>query len=304
MSRYYYRKTPADAKWGELFGLSPTDFTDEQLYKINFDKLVELIDKDPRVDKIVGDRILTDDIETLKELKRLPDEYSDGSPYTVSQYNKCIRERHKEVDKYTDKAPRYSYRSREDIVLWEWLDKNNRAKEISRWVDDKTSVFNPNLVDYTWLYTNFSWVGDSVVNKLLDKGYGSGALRQVATTLPEKPMKKYAERINERDNTLSVYLLANPHTPRKYKIANLRAIAGKARVPKLDIEIDKSILLEIPPVMRLRLLETLFFEMRGHVKFKDISTEEEFKALLFSTAIKYNGRVERVTRRFNYLNDK
>ena len=83
---------------------------------------------------------------------------------------------------------------------------------------------------------------------------------------------------------------------------SVRAIAGNKRIPKINVELDESILKELPPVMRLKLLESLLIHMRGgKVSFTDVKTEEKLKPLLFGTAIKYNDRVQTVVQRFKYL---
>jgi len=298
---YRYRSS-ASSEWGELFGLTTEDLTDEQIAKIKFKKLLELANMDPRAERILGDKLMKCEVDKLEDLTRLEDEEVKQIPYVVEQYNKCIRERSKAIEDATNKG---YYNRRDRYVFWTWLNKSNKAKEFARWVDNKNSVIEEHKINYPWLYEHYSWLADKVVEKILNKakgGYNSSAAVIMVASLPEEPTQRYVPTIYECPRNVSVHLLSNPHTPRYYVIKSLREIAGKKRIPKLNVTLDKSMLLELPPVMRLNLLESLLIHMRnGHVKFADINNEEELKPLLFGTAIKYNSRVEYVVKRFKYL---
>lgn len=294
---YRRYRSSADADWGELFGLTPADLTDKQLKKISFRKLIELAGQDPRVEQIVGNKILKARREDLEHLSRLEDDEIKLLPHLLSSYNKCLRERGTILDKQKSKS---YYNRRDDYVFWKWLNNSNKAKEFSRWMDSESSIIDTNQIDYSWLYTTYPWLADKVTEHILTK-YKSSATRLVIN-LPEVPTKKYVNRILECDRSVYIHLLSNKFTPREHIIKCLREIAGRVRVPALNVELDKSMLLELPSVMRLKLLESLLIHMRsGHVKFSDIDNEDDLKPLLFGTAIKYNARVEYVVRRFRFL---
>jgi len=294
-------RSSASSEWGELFGLTPADLTDEQLDKVSFRKLIELANQDTRVEKVLGDKMLKATKEDLEHLARLEDAEVKELPYLVSQYNKCLRERGPVLEK--EKSKKY-YDNRSDYVFWRLMNKSNKGKEFARWIDGKDSIVDSDKIDYEWLFQSYPWIADQVVNKILKgaTGYNKNSAIRMVCNLPEEPTKRYVEQICEKDKSIYVHLLSNRYTPRKNIIKCLREVAGRVRVPKLSVELDKSMLLELPPVMRLKLLESLLIHMRsGHVKFTDISTEEELKPLLFGTAIKYNSRVEQIVRRFKFI---
>jgi len=301
MAHRRYR-TCASADWGEFFGLTPEDLTIEQIKKIKFTKLLEIANQDSRVEKIIGDRIMKCEISDLESLDRLEQDEIDSLPYLVSQYNKCVRERSKDIEK---KISEGYYHRREKYIYWNWLNKSNKAKEFSRWLGKEDSIIEENSINYSWLYNNYPWLADKITEKILSKAsnaYNQSAAIRLVVNLPEAPIKKYVARIFEAPSSISMHLLSNQYAPRDYIIKSLRAIAGKKRIPKLNVTLDKSMLLELPSVMRLNLLESLLIHMRsGHVKFSDINNEDELKPLLFGTAIKYNSRVQYVVNRFRYI---
>lgn len=297
---YSYRYS-ANSDWGGLFGLDPGDLTEQQLKKIEFVKLIEFANKDSRVEKIIGDMFNTCKAEDIKRINKLEEKELLELPYLISQYNKCIRERCSVLDKQAEEE--YSI-SRGDYIMWPILDKSNRGKEFSRWIDSKESVIDASSINYPWLYENYKWLADQVVEKVLKTAvsFRPAAAIHMVTTLPEEPTLKYINRIFECDRNIFAHALSNEFTPRKYIVKALREIAGKKRVPGVRVTLDQSMLLELPPVMRLKVLESLLLHMRsGKVTFSDIKTEEELKPLLFGTAIKHNARVQYVVKRFKYL---
>jgi hypothetical protein len=63
--------------------------------------------------------------------------------------------------------------------------------------------------------------------------------------------------------------LSKENIPRAYIIKTLREISGRKKLPLFDIRLDKSILLELPTVMRLELLESLMKYTRCKINFKE-----------------------------------
>jgi len=291
----YYRSS----SYGFLYGLEPTDLTEEQLKKIDFDKLIEFVVKDQRAEKILGDRLDTAPVREFAMLNYINDDEIKNVPYLISQYNKNLRNRAADLEQQAKKEYYYGDRYSK-YVFWRLLNSSSKAKELIRWIDGLYSVVNINDIDYNWVHTNYSWLSDKVINKILSD-YNSSAAIKLVCELPEEPLNKYIEIISAK-GTLSPYLLSNRNTPRKYIVKCLREIAGRVRVPKLNVELDKSILTELPSVMRLKLLESLLINMsNGKIKFTDIHNEEDLKPLLFGTAIKYNSRVENVVRQFKFI---
>jgi hypothetical protein len=295
--RYRYS---ADSEWGDLFGLAPEDLSEEQLKKVKFGKLIELVNEDSRAEKVAGDKLMTCGIKEIARIDKLDEKELKELPYLLMQYNKCIRQRTKILEK--EEETNYST-NRHGYVLWPILDKSNRAKEFARWIDGKKSIIETGEINYPWLYDNYGWLADQVVEKILkNSNYNSGAAVRLVKNIPEEPTKKYIARIFECNRNIFAHALSNQYTPRNYIVKALREIAGKKKVPGLRVTLDKSMLLELPSVMRLRVLESLLIYMRsGKVSFSDIPSEEELKPLLFGTAIKYNARVQYVVKRFKYL---
>ncbi|KKM69029.1 hypothetical protein LCGC14_1454970 [marine sediment metagenome] len=296
---YGYRYS-ASSNWGELFGLVPKDLNEEQLKKIEFVKLIEFANQDPRVEKIIGDKLMKCGVEDIKTFDKLKNEELASLPYAMLQYNKCIRQRSAVLEE--DEKKNYSI-SRSSYILWPILDKSNRAKEFARWIDGKPSIIETNKINYPWLYDNYGWLANQIVEKVLkNSNYDINAAIRLVKNIPEKPTEKYIARIFECHRDIFAHALSNEFTPRNYIVKALREIAGKKRVPGVRVMLDKSMLLELPPVMRLKILESLLIYMRnGKLSFSDITNEEELKPLLFGTAIKYNARVQTVVKRFKYL---
>lgn len=296
---YGYRYS-ANSEWGTLWGLGPEDLSEQQLKKIDFIKLIEFTSQDSRAEKIAGDRLMECGVEDIRRLDKLKEQELKKLPYLISQYNKCIRQRSKELEEESNKN--YSI-TRTSYVMWQILDKSNKAVEFTRCIDGLPSVVETNKIDYLWLYDNYNWLADQIVEKVLkDSRRRSTAAVRLVKTLPEEPTKKYIKRIFECDRSIFAHALSNEHTPHDYIVKALREIAGKKRVPALKVTLSKSMLSELPPVMRLKVLESLLLYMRsGKVSFSDIPNEEELKPLLFGTAIQYNSRVQYVVKRFKYL---
>jgi len=287
----------ASSRWGELFGLAPTDLEMWQLKKISTHKLIEFATLDPRVEKIIGDFIgQSKSAAEVQLLKQLNDEEFNKLPYVKSKYNECIALNSADLESFN-----VGYReSRDDYVVWKRLSKENKSQEFMRWIDNKKSIIRPSYINFKWLGENHLWLVDIVIQKIL-----SGSNDLIISTIPKlsKPyLLKYIERIFDLDKSIYIHSLSNIHTPRKYIIKSLREIARKKRVPTVRVILDKSILKELPSVMRLQTLESLLLYMKGgSVTFSDINSVDDLSELLFGTAIKYNDRVQQVMKRFKYL---
>lgn len=284
-------------EWGDVFGLTPDDLTNEQLRKINFRKLVEIANSSQLAQIVLGDRVLRATREELQCLHRLKNEEIKRLPYVIEQYNTCIKYR----DKYLEnKSGVYYYHKRSDYIFWRILSDGNKMREFVRWINSKTSIINIQHIDYTWLYNSSKYVADQVVDKMLKNIYDKNAVIRMVRELPEEPLKRFIDKICAHDKWLYINLLSNEHTPREYVSRCLRDVAGMVNIPPLNITIDKSMLLEFPSVTRLKVIESIFNAKKKRVIFSNIN-KEEFESLLFSTAIKYNSRVERVVKLFKLL---
>lgn len=290
----------ANSDWGEIFGLKPTDLTIQQLEKINTNKLVEFASIDPRVEQIIGNRIArTTNVDEVKALKSLLDIEFNNLPYIKIKYNECIALNSECLD-ISNKKSRWRA-NRSDFVWWNKLSTGNKCQEFIRWIDDKDSIVDANKIDFNWLHENHEWITDSVIVKVFNSKVARNITKMIPQ-LPEKYMLRYLKRIFECDKAIYVHSLSNIHTPNDYIIKALRAIAGKKKVPSVRVTLSKALLEKLPPVMRLRVLESMLIYMRGgNVSFSDIDSEEDLGALLFSIAIKYNVRVQQVVKRFKNL---
>ena len=114
-------------------------------------------------------------------------------------------------------------------------------------------------------------------------------------------LSQYIDQFTRHGGYACCHLLSNCETPREYIVTQLRFISGKKNIPRVNVVLDKALLSELPPVMRLELFKSLFDSYRKNIIFSDIKTEEDLSALLFGTAIKYNHRVAKVIEKFKYL---
>lgn len=288
----------ASSDWGEIFGLSPTDLEPWQLKKINIRKLVEFASTDPRVEKIIGDVIVqATNYITVKTLHFLQDNEFNNLPYIKAKYNECIALNSDVLEKVDKNGWDVK---RDEFVWWNRLSSGNKSQEFIRWLDGKSSIIKTSKINFNWLNEKHNWLMDSVILKVF-RCVESDIIRMIPD-LPEAYILRYLVRIFKCSKSVYIHSLSNIYTPRCYIIKSLREIAGRKHVPNVRVTLNKSILLELPPVMRLQILESLLIYMRkGNVKFSDINTEEDLTALLFGTAIKYNQRVRQVVQRFNRL---
>jgi hypothetical protein len=292
----------ANAGWGEIFGLSPNDLTVQQLEKINTQKLTELIALDSRCHIVLADRFEKINIADLSFLSNLDVAEINLSPYLLQKYNEMVRLRANDIET-SSKSNYGNYRDR--YIYWKMLDIINKKEECVRWIDNKDSVFNASRVDYTWLYNTYPDISDNIVIKVLYEN-SSSAIANVVTGLPKDPLLAHIDIIFSRDRSTYVHALSNKNTPKAYIVKALRAIAGRQRgIPSIQVELSKEILSELPPTMRLELLESLILNLRGiKLTFSDIKTSEDLHALLFGTVIKHTRRVQYVTDRFKMMYEK
>lgn len=302
MSKYSRARTD----WGDLFGLSTTDLTDQQLNKLHFDKLIEFISKDSRIDKIIGDRFITFNLEDWASLKEIEKEALPYALYTIQKYNECVRLRTQDIAK---SCSSHYYNCRSNYIFWDLLDAENKKNEYKLWAENKTSVFEPVHADFKWWYESFPTDADNMVKKLIDDAKNwrnmSSASRMVGL-LPEDPLNTYIDEIFKCDKSIYMHVLSNPNTSKNYTVKALRAIAGKRKkLPVISATLNKDMFSELPPVMRLNILESLLIYMRGGtITFSDMHKSEDLETLLFGTAIKYNYRVKRLVERFKFIYER
>jgi hypothetical protein len=303
MSYYSGKYSNARAGWGDIFGLTPNDLTSQQLIKMQLEKLVEFVPADGRVDQIIADKIATIGLDKWNVLSSIKDksELSKLSQ-TILKYNELVREKEEDIEKLSTAS---YYNNRENYVFWHLLDDTNKNTECVRWLDSKKTVFNPKEADFAWLFEKYPDTAEKLTTKIISNAQvhsnESFASRMVGL-LPQEPLLRHIENIFKCDKCVYMYALSNTATPKSYIIKALRSISGKKRrIPSINVELSKDILSVVPPVMRLGILETLFFYMRdGKITFKDIHKTEDLEALLFGVAIKQNYRVQHLIQRFKH----
>ena len=278
---------------GDLFGLSSLDLTDAQLEKIRIDKIMEFVDTDPRADKIISNRIDSWDV-IRKHFSNLNYSEADRMPNTIKKYNEFI---------FSNRVPIDSWHSRNSYIFWKLLNEDNKIKECKHWLRGNLNVFDPANADFGWLYSKHPRLAKSIASKIIGGTipYNYKKEQEYKSLIPHLPkseMDKYLDVIYKEGKPYRLYLASNQFTPDKYTDAILRYMSGKSTIPSIPVVLSKKNLTKLPPVTRLKLLESLMLDYGGTLNFVDINTAQDLESLLFVTAVKYNARVQKVVRSF------
>jgi hypothetical protein len=292
-------------KWGELFGLRPSDLTEEQLSKVQFKKLIEMLPEDKRVEKVIAKSIFKCDVADINHIRYFEKSDIDKMPVFIEAYNNFVKYRQKDFE---NNSKRYWGPSRLTYVKWEFLNNSGRAREIARYLNNQDSIVDISKVDFDWLCTEYPWLAHKMIRKIISLGHNhrihntSAPLPRMISILPYDFLVQHIDSIFDKcGNSAAAYVLSNPNTPKKYIIKGLRAIAGRIKIPKINMTISKNILESLPPVKRLETLETLLVHTSSKVKFEDIESSDDLKTLLFGTSIRYNERVRTVINMFKRI---
>lgn len=272
--------------FGNVCGLSVADLTSEQICKIKSRKLAELALLDSRAAIVLGNKIAHGEEDNISSLREYNKDDFDQVPYVVSKYNEFVSRN----NDLTGFSPRASY------IYWNILDESNRLKELNRYVNNNESVVSSTFTDYRWLVNNKQ---TDLVNKIISKNLRSrhniDRIR-VMVNIPNECLPLHDKEIFDNPPKIYAYLLSNIEISERYVIKILRSIAGRKRIPKVAVSINKDILRKLPPVTRLKALETLVLS-RSKVNFSDI-TKDELEEMLFTTSMKYTDRVSKI---LNYM---
>lgn len=329
------RRYSADSEWGEIFGLKSTELSDEQLKKISFNKLIEFIESDARAEKIAGDKLLTDDISSLEPVKSLSEEEIKSRPYFLSKYNEFVALRDKDID---EKANSWDS-GRSKWVRWSLLNDENRQKEIRRVLSEKDSVVNLREMDYQSLYSINKYLANDLIKHVVKVGYtenvmtmlnsidhqniyqkypeiggsiilhafkvGDKVLRRTVEKMPKEVFLAVLPKMFEQPQNIYLYALCSEYTPKGYALKALRAIGKRRNIPTIRTPITTSMLKELPPVLRLDVLESIMYNLdsSSNNPFIDL-TEDDLRHILFTTSIRHNQRVDYVVSRFKQLKAK
>lgn len=287
-------------EWGTIFGLSSTELTDEQLSKVDADKLFEFVLADSRVTKIVANKLENGDLNTFQKLSSFSREEFINNTLLYTTYNDCQR---KYADFFDKKLDNYYFR-RHEVCKWEFLDEQNKHIEFDRYLDGrKSSVqFNYNF-NMDGLYEKYTRI-DELMKKLVNTAVNREVDKVLLSSLPKKYVDMYYNDLIINRSPYSIfYLLQNQALSEEQTIKVLRRIAGKSDLPTIDIKahIDKKMLKKIPPVTRLRVLETLYGSSRRSNIIVDINKDTDLNDILFGVSLRYNYRVQQVIGRFRRL---
>ena len=275
---------------GDLFGLSPTDLTIEQLNKIQFEKLIDLLPRDERIGSIVADKIPAVKLKSLIALKD-----TTISKDIIMAYNTRLR-----IDKSSlDQTYHYD---RNYIIKWDLLDDENKIAEITNWSNGLISCVNTDTMDYKWLYGYDEELAKITVDNIVKnqtRSYSShNILFPLIKGLPKEELNRVFPTIKEKFNKdIFIYILSNPAAKEEWVLAALRIIAKKNTSPEILANITKDILDKLPTITRLEVLENIV-RNRNKDCIKNIS-EDDVKTLVFSSTMKYPKRVEQLVKSIN-----
>jgi len=301
-------KKELKSSWGELFGLDICTLTEEQLSSIDVNKVVEFLDADVRIEKILVNRInqishreVAQVFTRFKELDKQLVQY----PELYAAYNTHIRNN---CDAMVEACKgEYYLPNRSDFVVWDWLDDKSRDIELSKYAQGESSVVNDTSLDYKWLYDNKNDLAMGIAERVMKGSCVSwGAQGHLLATMPEEMIDTFMTPIfkgeQKKNKEVTFHVLQNPNTPHRYVVRALRNIGTrKKNVPKITVPLGKKVWKDIPSITRLNILESIMYwgENKTSLNFDDIKSEEEMKELLFSCFLRYYNRVERLLKTFD-----
>ncbi|MFA5024270.1 MAG: hypothetical protein WC523_04900 [Patescibacteria group bacterium] len=273
--------------YGEIFGLTSEDLTQQQLEKIQTQKLIEFIESDSRVERIIGDRVDSGAWDVVKYFGSYCDALKNHK-YLIRKYNKLIS---------SGKSPEDSYYYRNRYYHWPLLNEKNKIKECEYWINGCASSFDPAQEDFNWLFSGYLPLAEQLTQKIVDMmgQYNTDKMtRNLISGLPEQFLLKYLRLFKKH---AKLYLLSNQYTPDKHMESILRYISGKSSFPDISVKLRKDVVLKLPSVMRLKSFETMIGINRysfNKVKIVDITVPEDLDFIFFGTSMKYNSRVQKV----------
>ena len=77
---------------GNLFGLSSTDLTEEQLNKVDIYKLAEFLNTDERVEKIICDKLFTESPNKIQQISTASWSNFIGRENLLKAYNEFVKD--------------------------------------------------------------------------------------------------------------------------------------------------------------------------------------------------------------------
>jgi hypothetical protein len=285
------KKDANDALWG----LSPTDLTDEQLGKIYTNKLISIINLDARIESIVGDRFAQtstkdDQLEFIRALTSFGrEEWSKCQTIKVA-YNELLGK----TNMLESLLRNSYYYNRSSYIFWEALNENYKLVEINNYTEGKGTVADPNTIDILWLCRTSKELAYKLFDKVLLSPHMSPKSNIIANSSPELLAEFLPRILAYKDKQVRMMLLRNVHTPKEHLNALLREYAKIElySAPKVAVAIGSDLINKLPPITRLEVLERL---TRNAVSvkqvFADLKSSDEFRDFTFASAMRYPTRV-------------
>jgi hypothetical protein len=284
-------------EWGEICGLKASDLSVDLLKKIKFEKLLEFLEDDQRVQHVIANRMLDEDINVLKYFRYIPEDTILKFPNVVAMYNRFLEKRNHFVDKVY---------GRSQVIIWHMLNEKNKKLEVERWISGNNSIINESNVNYEWLYSVHPKTADKLVEKmwLQENTYKwrQSGIKNMIRSVPKDHVSEIMKKVFESKNKdLHLEALGNPHLSEEYTLKALKIMAKRANVPSIRASITKKIIEDLPSITRLEVIEKL---ITRRTKIKDIKDEDEFKMLFLGSIMRYPRRVEYVVSRYKNIRSK
>jgi len=283
------------SEWGSIFGLKASDLTADQLVKVEFSKLIEFAE-DPRAEAVLCEQIQTVELGKIRRMR--DSKVMANCTKLIAAYNNRLRN----IKEKEPKKPGYGYGDypyRSDYVFWDYLDEDNRLKEISKWSKGEDSIVSDEKVDYKWLFANHYALANEIVSNVIKKCPNQyrreDTIGNLLRNLPEAEIANIVPVIQTTfDKDCFAHVLSNAKMPDNYVVAALKIIAKRVGSPRISVNITEAILRELAPITRLEALENIYRNYNsncGPSPFSSIK-EEDLRALLFSAITKHPTRVE------------
>lgn len=281
-------------EWGDICGLKSNDLPDDLLKKVKFEKLLECLNTDKRVQYIVASKILDATPNSIRYFKQILAIIS-KFPNIVSVYNRYI-------EKNAEIINCKSYWDRPNYIFWDLLNERNKEVEVLRWINKLSSVISAGSIDYKWLFKKHPDAADQLIKKVWEQKHshsrwGQDELKYLIRNVPECKLDEVMGRVFKSAKHLQLEALGNHNLQEKYIVKALRLFAKRSCAPMVNAKITKSMLEKLPTITRLEVIEKL---VRQKTKIYDIKNEDDFKTLMFDSIIRYPIRVERVVKRFRF----
>jgi hypothetical protein len=283
-----------------ICGLDVTDLYSWQLRKLDFEKLIKLIDQDERVQYIITSKLRSTPSLCYLECVVGKAKSSNLTKYVHlnETYNYVILNHfdilYKEFMKNLARSSyRYVYFHRSKYIYWDLLNDQLKNIELQLYINGKESTFVFNKNSMNWIIT--------AAPQLLDKVIECTQSSLLLEVLSAELLDKYKSRFAQCQNNIMEKILNNPDATNELLLPVVKRIAGRARAKYICAPINKALLMQLSPVKRLDVVETLVYYSAKFENWKDIKTREDLAEILYSVSIKYNSRVTAVLNRFEYL---